>query len=415
MFYSHQLHGPKAPLQQICEQIQNPAIPMAPRISGILMGGVLNVFQSKVDMLYDDISCLLVEVDEALEEVKSAPIPTMLPKGKSRAKRVAITLRDKEHMPFKMEQCHQSNATTTMEPNFGNGGSDEEDLGNDHHQEPLDQERFVSATMDQTSPFYVHPSDGPSSVCVLPKLTSSNYHSWAQSMTRALGGKMKLEFVDGTIDPVTDSFDPSYRAWNRCNMLVLSWILNSVSDSIAQSIVFMENAVDVWIDLKERFSQGDLVRISELMQEIYAMQQETKSVTEFYSDLKILWEELEIYIPIPNCSCRTRCSCESMRSAQRNHTLLYAIRFLTGLNENFNMVKSQILLMDPLPPMNKIFSMVLQHERQGNFAPSEESKVLINAADSSKSKGFHSGKSNFHNGNGFPKGTNRVCTFCGKS
>ncbi|PNX81488.1 retrovirus-related Pol polyprotein from transposon TNT 1-94, partial [Trifolium pratense] len=35
--------------------------------------------------------------------------------------------------------------------------------------------------------------------------------------------------------------------------------------------------------------------------------------------------------------------------------------------------------------------------------------------DSSKSKGFHSGKSNFHNGNGFPKGTNRVCTFCGKS
>ncbi|MCI82859.1 hypothetical protein A2U01_0104133, partial [Trifolium medium] len=59
-------------------------------------------------------------------------------------------------------------------------------------------------------------------------------------MTRALGGKMKLEFVDGTIDPVIDSFDPSYRAWNRCNMLILSWILNSVSDSIAQSIVFME-------------------------------------------------------------------------------------------------------------------------------------------------------------------------------
>jgi hypothetical protein len=36
----------------------------------------------------------------------------------------------------------------------------------------------------------------------------------------------------------------------------------------------MENAVDVWNDLKERFSQGDLVRISELMQEIYAMRQE---------------------------------------------------------------------------------------------------------------------------------------------
>jgi hypothetical protein len=57
-----------------------------------------------------------------------------------------------------------------------------------------------------------------------------------------------------------------------------------------------------------------------------------------------------------------------MRSARANHTLLYIIRFLTGLNDSFAMVKSQILLLDPLPPMNKVFSMVLQHERQ--FVPS---------------------------------------------
>ncbi|MCI91175.1 flavonol sulfotransferase-like protein, partial [Trifolium medium] len=46
-------------------------------------------------------------------------------------------------------------------------------------------------------------------------------------------------------------------------MLIHSWIMNSVYPSIAQSIIFMENAVDVWLDLKERFSQGDLVRVSE--------------------------------------------------------------------------------------------------------------------------------------------------------
>jgi hypothetical protein len=83
----------------------------------------------------------------------------------------------------------------------------------------------------------------------------------------------------------------------------------------------------------------------------------------FYSELKILWEELEIYMLMSNCICRVRCSCEFMRNARQNHALLYAIRFLTGLNENFAMVKSQILLMDPLPPMDKIFSRVLQRER----------------------------------------------------
>ncbi|PNX62704.1 hypothetical protein L195_g061274, partial [Trifolium pratense] len=122
----------------------------------------------------------------------------------------------------------------------------------------------------------------------------------------------------------------------------------------------MENAIDIWNDLRERFSQGDLVRISELQQEIYALKQDNRSVTDFYSELKTLWEELELYLPIPSCTCRQRCACEAMRSARRNHTLLQTVRFLTGLNENFSTVKSQILIMEPLPPINRVFSLVIQ-------------------------------------------------------
>jgi hypothetical protein len=256
----------------------------------------------------------------------------------------------------------------------------------------------LDPTSDPSSPFFVHPSDGPSSVKVTPVLNGANYHAWSRSMRRALGAKLKLEFIDGTLPQPLDHFDPSIRAWNRCNMLVHSWILNSVSESIAQSIVFMESALDVWNDLKERFSQGDLIRISELQQEIYSLQQESKTVTEYFSSLKLLWEELEIYLPMPACSCVVRCSCASMRLARANHSLLYIIRFLTGLNDNFSMVKSQILLMDPLPPLNKVFSMVIQHERQGNFPSSDESKILLNAA---KSKGNS-------------KAGARVCTYCGR-
>ncbi|KAK2450734.1 putative mitochondrial protein [Trifolium repens] len=249
---------------------------------------------------------------------------------------------------------------------------------------------------DPTSPYYVHSSDGPSTVKVSPPLNGANYHSWSRSMRRALGGKMKIEFVDGSIPVPLDDFDPSFRAWNRCKMLVHSWIMNSVSDSIAQSIVFMENALDVWNDLKERFAQSDLVRIAELQQELHSLKQDSRFVTEFYSDLKLIWEELEIYLPMPSCSCRVRCSCESMRAARHNHMLLYVIRFLTGLNDNFAMVKSQILLMDPLPPLNKVFSMVLQHERQGKFPRDNDAQALINAA-----KAYGSSK---------PK----KCSYCGR-
>jgi hypothetical protein len=103
----------------------------------------------------------------------------------------------------------------------------------------------LDPTSDQSSPFFVHPSDGPSSVKVTPVLNGANYHAWSRSMRRALGAKLKLEFIDGTLPQPLDHFDPSIRAWNRCNMLVHPWILNSVSESIAQSIVFMENALDV--------------------------------------------------------------------------------------------------------------------------------------------------------------------------
>ncbi|MCI30261.1 retrovirus-related pol polyprotein from transposon TNT 1-94, partial [Trifolium medium] len=136
--------------------------------------------------------------------------------------------------------------------------------------------------------------------------------------------------------------------------------------------------------------------------------QDSRSVTEFFSALKILWEELELYLPIPVCTCPVKCSCESMRSARNNHNLMYVIRFLTGLNSQFDIVKSQILLMDPLPPLNKIFSMVIQHERQTGFIASDDSKALINAMDSKRS-GFKPPRSGFASSS-----TKRTCTFCGR-
>ena len=44
----------------------------------------------------------------------------------------------------------------------------------------------------------------------------------------------------------------------------------------------------------------------------------------------------------------------------------YAIHFLRGLNETYNGVHSQILLMEPVPDINKVLSQLLQKERQWN-------------------------------------------------
>jgi hypothetical protein len=175
----------------------------------------------------------------------------------------------------------------------------------------------------------------------------------------------------------------------------------------------------VWNELKERFACGDYIRISELQVEIYSLKQGNKLVSEFFTSLKILWEELEAYLPAPVCNCPRKCVCiTGVSNAKNQHSLIHTIRFLTGLNDSFDMVRSQILLMDPLPPINKVFSMVIQHERQFANAQSitelDDNKALVNASDARRTQGNGRGKGNANSSYGNNRKSNKYCTYCGK-
>ena len=137
-------------------------------------------------------------------------------------------------------------------------------------------------------------------------------------------------------------------------------------------MIFLECAVDIWDDLRERFSQGDLLHIAELQDEIYGMSQNNCTVFEFYTALKTMWEELDNYRPFPVCTC----------DAKKYHQQDFIIRLLKGLDDRFFVVRSQILLMDPLPTINRVFSMVVQQERQLRVpsSASPEPNSFVNAA-----------------------------------
>lgn len=141
-------------------------------------------------------------------------------------------------------------------------------------------------------PYYVHHSDTPNSVSVKPELDQSgkNYHSWSRKMRRALGLKNKFRFVDGSI-PIPDESDLNFSAWEKCNNLVHSWLVNSMSPELAESVVFIENAIDVWNELKDQFMRGDRIRVSRLQQEIANLKQGTRSVAEYFTELRTLRED----------------------------------------------------------------------------------------------------------------------------
>ena len=46
------------------------------------------------------------------------------------------------------------------------------------------------------------------------------------------------------------------------------------------------------------------------------------------------------------------------------------MQFLMGLNESYNQIRGQILLIDPLPSINKVYSLLIQDESQRSIGHS---------------------------------------------
>ncbi|WVY89153.1 hypothetical protein V8G54_034667 [Vigna mungo] len=126
-----------------------------------------------------------------------------------------------------------------------------------------------------------------------------------RSFVTALSAKNKVEFVLGSaIQPAKT--DVTFPAWFRCNSIVVSWLLHFVSPSIRESIIWMDNAIDIWNDLKNRFAQGDLARISTLQMEATTLSQGELSVTEFFTKLGVIWDEFDSFRPDLVCILKPR-------------------------------------------------------------------------------------------------------------
>lgn len=70
-----------------------------------------------------------------------------------------------------------------------------------------------------------------------------------------------------------------------------------------------------------------------------------------------------------------------MRNARRFKKEDQIIQFLMRLNDQYQSVKSQILLFEPLPPINKVLPIVLQEEKQQGYGASGRADVKENETD----------------------------------
>ena len=208
--------------------------------------------------------------------------------------------------------------------------------------------RFLNFT-DPTNPYRLDNGDNPSLPLVLDLLTIENYTTWSRSMRRALRAKNKLQFITRELPRPTSLDDPLLEAWERCNDLVVSWLQNSISSSLKASVALVDDASEIWLELQDRFTQQNGPRIFQLKKTLAGLLQEQDSVSIYYGKLKSLWDELNVYDPLPECSCG------KLKVLLDRYQRDCVIQFLMRLNESYTNVRNQIMLLDPLPPVNKVF------------------------------------------------------------
>jgi hypothetical protein len=116
--------------------------------------------------------------------------------------------------------------------------------------------------LDASDPLYLHPSDSSNLTIVSIKLKGTeNYTMWSNAMKLALQVKNKMGFIIGTCIRSEDD-EVLVGQWDRCNSIVLTWILNSMSEELYMGQILSHLASDVWKELKETYDKVDGSQIS---------------------------------------------------------------------------------------------------------------------------------------------------------
>ncbi|XP_020879909.1 uncharacterized protein LOC110228098 [Arabidopsis lyrata subsp. lyrata] len=246
------------------------------------------------------------------------------------------------------------------------------------------------------SPYHLHSSDHPGLILVSDPLDGNNYSVWCVAMTTSLEAKNKIGFLDGSIAKPVES-DPYHKIWCRCNSMVKSWLMNSVSKKIYTSILYIKHASDIWKDLHTRFHKSNLPRLYKLRHQLQSLHQGSLDLSSYHTQTQTLWEELSNIQVTPH-------TVEDLLAEKETNRV---IDFLMGLNESYENIRSRILMKKTLPTLSEIYNLLDQEDSQKMVRP-VATDLTSAAFQVSQSQSSGTGAPSY------PRKDRPYCTFCGK-
>ncbi|XP_049931297.1 uncharacterized protein LOC116267855 isoform X2 [Nymphaea colorata] len=190
------------------------------------------------------------------------------------------------------------------------------------------------------------------------RLTKENYMQWSAAMTMGIAGRGRIAYINGRkIEP--NETNVAWNTWFLEDNQVKTWIVNSVSPEIQPLILRKRIARDMWVIFEHMYGQKKrIVRVYQLMKDIYSLRQGEHSIADFYAALKSKWEDLDYYFD--DTWDRPQDQVHHLAKEWEIRVFL----FLIGLNEDLEGIRSQILNSDRLPSIEEVYSRVEAEEQR---------------------------------------------------
>lgn len=101
-------------------------------------------------------------------------------------------------------------------------------------------------------------------------------------MIIALGAKIKLQFINGTLF-MPDENGHYYAMWRKVDSTVLSWILNTLSKELSETFVHTETSKQLWDTICQCYGENNGPLKYKIKIEIRNLTQSSSTIVEYFN------------------------------------------------------------------------------------------------------------------------------------
>nr|TKR85703.1 hypothetical protein D5086_0000243240 [Populus alba] len=200
----------------------------------------------------------------------------------------------------------------------------------------------------------------------------------SRAVTIALGGRSKLGYVNGHIK-APDPLSHNYESWQCKDQLVMSWLLNSMENNIAEIFSYSECSMDLWEAVKEMYgNQNNAARVFQIKRDLANLQQDGKTYVQLLDILKGMWSELALNRP-------HTIDVAVLKKQDEEDKIL---QLLSSLGPDYEDLRSRILMNPDLPSLANVCATIQREEARRKIMNPEPRITLPETREKGLQKGY---------------------------